>query len=213
MPVNTAPPVMNGIPIGQVTVPPDAISLASTADTRERSNSVHSAHSAGTRATRPESLAQSGKSNVSPAVPGSSLFPVDKRSTKSKMSKKKRRGLSGSSGVSGAGSTIAAALAKTGLHIASPTEGDLYGKRYIGKTRSPHLVRGGADGEGEGEYEMEEDDEEDEDASDSDPEEHLPVTGFAVASNKRQADFHALFTSVDEGDYLIEGELVIIQQG
>ncbi|KAF6748449.1 hypothetical protein DFP72DRAFT_820393 [Ephemerocybe angulata] len=34
--------------------------------------------------------------------------------------------------------------------------------------------------------------------------EDMPVTGFAVASNKRNADFHELFPSVPEGDYLIE---------
>jgi hypothetical protein len=34
----------------------------------------------------------------------------------------------------------------------------------------------------------------------------LPVTGFAVASTKRNHDFHALFPEVDEDDYLIEGE-------
>ena len=33
----------------------------------------------------------------------------------------------------------------------------------------------------------------------------MPVTGFAVASNKRNADFHELFRSIPEGDYLIEG--------
>jgi hypothetical protein len=33
----------------------------------------------------------------------------------------------------------------------------------------------------------------------------IPVTGFAVASNKRNADFHELFRSIPEGDYLIEG--------
>ena len=33
----------------------------------------------------------------------------------------------------------------------------------------------------------------------------IPVTGFAVASNKRNADFHELFPTVPEGDYLIEG--------
>lgn len=32
----------------------------------------------------------------------------------------------------------------------------------------------------------------------------IPVTGFAVASNKRNADFHDLFPNVPEGDYLIE---------
>jgi hypothetical protein len=35
--------------------------------------------------------------------------------------------------------------------------------------------------------------------------EDIPVTGFAVASNKRNADFHELFSSIPEGDYLIEG--------
>ncbi|EKM84241.1 hypothetical protein AGABI1DRAFT_67583 [Agaricus bisporus var. burnettii JB137-S8] len=34
--------------------------------------------------------------------------------------------------------------------------------------------------------------------------EDMPVTGFAVASNKRNADFHDLFPTVPEGDYLIE---------
>ena len=36
----------------------------------------------------------------------------------------------------------------------------------------------------------------------------IPVTGFAVASNKRNADFHDLFPNVPEGDYLIEGAFV-----
>ena len=43
------------------------------------------------------------------------------------------------------------------------------------------------------------------DELDLDPED-IPVTGFAVASNKRNQDFHELFPSVPEGDYLIEGE-------
>lgn len=34
----------------------------------------------------------------------------------------------------------------------------------------------------------------------------IPVTGFAVASNKRNADFHELFSGIPEGDYLIEGQ-------
>lgn len=34
--------------------------------------------------------------------------------------------------------------------------------------------------------------------------EDIPVTGFAVASSKRNADFHELFPSIPEGDYLIE---------
>ena len=36
-------------------------------------------------------------------------------------------------------------------------------------------------------------------------EDDIPVTGFAVASSKRNADFHEMFQSVPEGDYLIEG--------
>lgn len=39
-------------------------------------------------------------------------------------------------------------------------------------------------------------------------EDDIPVTGFAVASNKRNADFHELFPSVPEGDYLIDGESI-----
>ncbi|KAJ7753719.1 GRAM-domain-containing protein [Mycena metata] len=34
--------------------------------------------------------------------------------------------------------------------------------------------------------------------------EDIPVTGFAVASNKRNADFHDLFPDIPEGDYLID---------
>ncbi|KAJ8453815.1 hypothetical protein ONZ45_g19558 [Pleurotus djamor] len=35
-------------------------------------------------------------------------------------------------------------------------------------------------------------------------EDDIPVTGFAVASNKRNADFHELFPTIPDGDYLIE---------
>ncbi|KAF5385387.1 hypothetical protein D9615_001078 [Tricholomella constricta] len=35
-------------------------------------------------------------------------------------------------------------------------------------------------------------------------EDDIPVTGFAVASNKRNADFHELFPNIPEGDYLID---------
>ena len=38
----------------------------------------------------------------------------------------------------------------------------------------------------------------------------IPVTGFAVASSKRNADFHELFPAVPEADYLIEGELLFV---
>lgn len=38
----------------------------------------------------------------------------------------------------------------------------------------------------------------------------VPVTGFAVQSGKRNRDFHALFKSVEETDYLIEGRALKI---
>lgn len=33
----------------------------------------------------------------------------------------------------------------------------------------------------------------------------IPVTGFAVASNMRNQEFHKMFQGIPEGDYLIEG--------
>lgn len=52
----------------------------------------------------------------------------------------------------------------------------------------------------------EDDSESEDDLGDLDiGEDDIPVTGFAVASNKRNADFHELFQNIPEGDYLIEG--------
>ena len=44
------------------------------------------------------------------------------------------------------------------------------------------------------------------DGTDIGLDDNIPVTGIAVASKKRNADFHELFPSIPEGDYLIEGE-------
>lgn len=33
----------------------------------------------------------------------------------------------------------------------------------------------------------------------------IPVIGFAVAGNKRNADLHELFRTIPGGDYLVEG--------
>jgi len=41
----------------------------------------------------------------------------------------------------------------------------------------------------------------------------IPVTGFAVASTKRNQDFHEMFPTVPEGDYLIEGWLSALSFG
>ena len=54
-------------------------------------------------------------------------------------------------------------------------------------------------------------DDEDEDDSDDDAllveqnDGDIPVTSFAVASNKYNMDFHKLFKLIPEGDYLVEG--------
>jgi len=79
-----------------------------------------------------------------------------------------------------------------------------------GSKRNPYLKSSHRpDGEGGSDAGLEFDDEEEEEDDDdeSDYEAGLPVTGFAVASNRRNAEFHSMFPAVDEGDYLIEGEL------
>ncbi|KAF9516001.1 hypothetical protein BS47DRAFT_1443735, partial [Hydnum rufescens UP504] len=43
-------------------------------------------------------------------------------------------------------------------------------------------------------------------------EDDIPVTGFAVASSKRNADFHELFPEIAQGDYLIEDYGCAIQR-
>ena len=48
------------------------------------------------------------------------------------------------------------------------------------------------------------DDEDDEDDLDLDADD-IPVTGFAVASARRNQEFHEMFPNVPEGDYLIDG--------
>jgi hypothetical protein len=107
--------------------------------------------------------------------------------------------------VSNATSSIAHALAKSGLHIASSIDPELPTNNSTKRlsNRSPWLVRSD-DSFLDDDFNDDDAIEDEEDDTDSE-EEHLPVTGFAVASNRRQAEFHALFPAVDEGDYLIEG--------
>ncbi|ORX34749.1 hypothetical protein BD324DRAFT_609913 [Kockovaella imperatae] len=128
----------------------------------------------------------------------------NKKSSKSKRSRSK----STASAVSAHSGSIAAALARSGLAVAGATADiDLAtnssrpsSARVPSSNRSPFLVRGNGDSalgdEDLSDYDF------DSDASDFN--DSLPVTGFAVASNRRQAEFHALFPNVDEGDYLIE---------
>ncbi|KAJ3541640.1 hypothetical protein NMY22_g3805 [Coprinellus aureogranulatus] len=80
-----------------------------------------------------------------------------------------------------------------------------------GTDRASRRSRGRGGSGNESDTEDESSDEGSTDSSDDDlldslslEQEDIPVTGFAVASNKRNADFHELFPSVPEGDYLIE---------
>jgi hypothetical protein len=161
------------------------------------------------------------RSHVLARVTGASLRPSDGHS--GKKSKRSRRG-SGSSK-----SGIAAALAKTGLHLPAThgTHGldDQASVKTAASTdartsgRSPFLVRNKDDdagssmlgAEGDDEASMiqayaDDDDDEDDESDTSSEGNDIPVSGFAVASNRRNSEFHAQFPTVDEGDYLIEGK-------
>ncbi|OCF40765.1 hypothetical protein I317_05460 [Kwoniella heveanensis CBS 569] len=179
---------------------------------RDRASSIIS--STGGRSRAGSTIHSKGDA-ISPPLSPHALKPVDSRmSSASKKSRKSRR-RSVASGHSG----IAAALAKGGLHIAGPVSDDLLksvsGKKHrsTSQKRSPFLTRNkdtadddeiNLNGNEYGDEDFDADDFDDEDDSDSDLGDDLPVTGFAVASNRRNADFHALFPTIDDGDYLIE---------
>jgi hypothetical protein len=99
------------------------------------------------------------------------------------------------------GNSIAAALAKSGLQIAAQPAEPGSSQRAVSAGRSPYLLST-QDYDSDDGYGSEDDSE---NLSEDDGIDHLPVTGFAVASNRRNAEFHGLFPTVDEGDYLIEG--------
>ncbi|KAF8435687.1 GRAM domain-containing protein [Boletus edulis BED1] len=87
---------------------------------------------------------------------------------------------------------------------ATPTRHAVASIRSSARTRSPHISRSRSDFSDGDAYASSGD----ESGSSSDEldltERDIPVTGFAVASSKRNADFHELFPSIPEGDYLIE---------
>jgi hypothetical protein len=182
----TAPPVMN------------STTLEPTSTTRDRSNSTTSSTT-----QHSHSRAASLIERLKPTGDDTSLLQ------KVKTKRRKHRALSNSSSHS---HPIANVLAKGGIHLPTSSDGDLLrvnsGRK--GSVNRSKYLSGGPEGslsveDGDSGV-MRLDDEEDED-DDSDSEgEHLPVTGFAVASNRRQGDFHQLFATVDEGDYLIEGK-------
>jgi hypothetical protein len=115
---------------------------------------------------------------------------------------------------------IAAALAKGGLalahgHTHTPEGDPILGLGHQksapssrrGSRRNPYLKSSHRpDGDGsDAALDFDDDEEEEDEDDESEYEAGLPVTGFAVASNRRNAEFHTMFPSVDEGDYLIEG--------
>lgn len=213
------------------------VDSASTATTREQSHTVDGAPAQSQshhHHHRPHAHSIIGKlsrhraPSPLPNEQPDTLHPTVSRDTSSKLSKRskktrKSRALSNSSAISGTSGTIAAALAKTGIHKSQASDGEQPASGKKGTGRSPFLVRNRESTIGDDEsyvravegddeasrlgMEMDDDDdvEDEEDDTDSDLDEHLPVTGFAVASNRRQNEFHALFPTVDEGDYLIEG--------
>ncbi|RSH81505.1 hypothetical protein EHS25_006862 [Saitozyma podzolica] len=194
--------------------PTDALSVASAPMARTRSESNGSAQEV-KKSRRGSILSKVVKNgHGSPNLSPESLQPD---SHKSKKDKKRRTKSTSSAG----GNSIAAALAKGGLQLAGHAVDDTVSTKRP-TNRSPYLVRGDAEsslkgGEGDDELSRQEsrleyDSEEEE--SDSDLDDHLPVTGFAVASNRRNADFHALFPAVDPGtislmDILVQGRLYV----
>jgi hypothetical protein len=115
------------------------------------------------------------------------------------------------------GSTVKRSPALSGHHAAaSQSSVDSNGPLLTpSATRSRHNSLSGRPQEHESDYlsSLDVDGQDDDADDDSDDDELLaelndgdiPVTGFAVASSKRNADFHELFRTIPEGDYLIEG--------
>ncbi|WWC58203.1 uncharacterized protein I303_100739 [Kwoniella dejecticola CBS 10117] len=199
-----------------------SLPVAADSPNRNRSGSVISSNGGG-RSRRGSILSKhTNKDLISPPLSPNALQPIDSRQTsgskKSSRKKKRTKSINSTSGQSG----IAAALAKGGLHLPGTSNGQvtpedilnsLKTKKRSLQKRSPFLTTSkdnhdahyldGQEYEGEDGAGFDDDFDEDDD-SDSDLDDDLPVTGFAVASNRRNADFHALFPSIDEGDYLIE---------
>ncbi|BEJ10935.1 hypothetical protein CspHIS471_0103570 [Cutaneotrichosporon sp. HIS471] len=130
--------------------------------------------------------------------------PSQAETRKKKKGRRSRRA-STSSAISQGGNSIAAALAKSGLQINGPPDQVGSVQRAVSTGRSPYLLST-QDYDSDDGYGSEDDSE---NLSEDDGIDHLPVTGFAVASNRRNAEFHGLFPTVDEGDYLIEGRSTI----
>ena len=168
-------------------------------------SSAGRAHRSGSVSHRLASLVREGKETIKEAVKpdtSSVTSPVD--SLKPPKSKKGRR-RSTSSNRDGIGAALArsgASLANTahGEEVVTVSPGGAAGKSEP-KGRSPFLAR-----PKDGVVLDDEEEEDEDDESGTDGEDGLSVSGFAVASARRNGDFHALFPSVDEGDLLIEGE-------
>ncbi|KAI0275175.1 hypothetical protein BC834DRAFT_840078 [Gloeopeniophorella convolvens] len=192
---------------------PDSISIASTASGRKRRLWRRSS-TAGPQASpkrKPtglaSALAASGLSMVNPGAPPAAI-----------VSTPSRRSTGGSSPPASPprrkGSVVKRSPALSG-HRAAASQSSVDSNAL---QLSPQALRSRQDSlsarpfeesdyvsSADGRDEDEEDDDSDDDALLADLNDgDIPVTGFAVASNKRNADFHELFRTIPEGDYLIE---------
>lgn len=190
-------------------VPADVVSIASAPPSSGLRAGRERADSAASNDLRP---VKSGSAFGSKASGATSLKIPD-----SKKSKKHRRLSTSSHG-------IAAALAKGGMalahgHTSLPNGEPLMSGAHTNKSaassrrgsrRNPYLKSSHRpdDAGSDAALDFDYDDDDDDDDDDSDLEGLLPVTGFAVASNRRNLEFHSMFPAVDEGDYLIEGQSV-----
>ncbi|RXK35263.1 hypothetical protein M231_07488 [Tremella mesenterica] len=200
-------------------VTPDILSLAPTMNRTDSSQSIKhlregrsSTLSTGHNRSRSGSLVTrlSGKASpiIQPQLQNQNLhhnnnlqLPNNRRGSGSKKNKKDRRMSNASTNIP---QSVAAALAKSGLHLANANNAHeelLSAKSQKGTGRSPYLT-GRTEDDEDSELGSEYDDESE--GLSEGVDEHLPVTGFAVASSRRNGEFHATFPKIDEGDYLID---------
>lgn len=230
-PAQDSPSVRKQPSATSLTAPPPAA--------RSRRGSVASSDAGSTRgrlATQipsPLPLVESPTSDRPMYASPRSSMDAARSPTRSTKAKQKSRTGWRSRGASGSAGGIAGALAQSGMSLAHATNPGLIappapplptkqptraataiprspsdtslgygGGGTLSKTTTRTRSRGGHDESSDSDaYDSE-------DALSFGPDE-IPITGFAVASSKRNADFHELFPNVPDGDYLIEGKLFI----
>nr|ODN96044.1 hypothetical protein L204_03735 [Cryptococcus depauperatus CBS 7855] len=173
---------------------------------RDRANSLaSSSYASNGHRSRSGSIVSKVTSRISGNTSPNRLRPTESKSSSKKSKNERRKSINSTTSVN---SGVVAALVKGGLHIASPTGEELVVKatRTSRKSRnrgSYHQNREGDENDGactDGHYAEGYEEEE----GDSDLPEDMSVMGYAVASNRRNSDFHSLFQIVEPEDYLID---------